>query len=210
MLRFLYGDELTDFPDLADSMFRDRADQFANRLGWDVTVTDDRERDQYDALGPLYVIWQTPTGRHGGSMRLMPTTGPCMVNDHFTHLTDGTEIRSPLIWESTRFCLSRDASRGVAGALMLAGGEVMRQFGLNHLAGVFDARMVRIYRAIGSSPTIVGSQGKGRDMISVGLWEYDEAARLRIASRAGISTDQVEAWFDAAFGGREVKAMAAA
>lgn len=200
MLRFLYGDELKDFPVLAADMFRDRADQFATRLGWDVEVAEGQERDEYDAMNPLYVIWQTAEGRHGGSMRLMPTTGPCMVNDHFTDLTDGTAIQSPLIWECTRFCLSRGAGSNVAGALMLGGGEVMRQFGLHHLTGVFDRRMVRIYRAIGSQPTVVGQKGEGRDQISVGLWEYDEASRLRVAARAGISPELCALWFNRAFG----------
>lgn len=200
MLRFLYGDDLKNFPDLAESMFRDRADQFATRLGWNVEVTNGEERDEYDAHNPLYVIWQTSEGRHGGSMRLMPTTGPCMVNDHFTDLTDGTAIQSPLIWECTRFCLSRSAGSNVAAALMLGGGEVMRQFGLVHLTGVFDRRMVRIYRAIGSSPTVVGQKGEGRDQISVGLWEFDEASRLRVAARAGIAVELCELWFNRAFG----------
>ena len=57
MLRYLRGSELSRYPELQSSMFRDRAAQFRDRLGWEVTV-DERgwERDQYDALDPLYVI----------------------------------------------------------------------------------------------------------------------------------------------------------
>lgn len=43
---------------------------------------------------------------------------------------------------------------------MLGGGELMRHFGVQHFAGVFDARMVRIYRMIGSSPEVLGSGAK--------------------------------------------------
>ena len=40
-------------------MFRDRAEQFSQRLGWAVSVNaSGHERDQYDELNPLYVIWQ--------------------------------------------------------------------------------------------------------------------------------------------------------
>ncbi len=138
MLRYLYADELHKFPDLAKGMFRDRADQFKTRLGWDVKVNDKgEERDQYDDLNPLYVIWEEADGSHGGSMRILPTTGPVMVNDVFGHLTGGSPINSPLIWEVTRFCLSRNASAHTAGAIMLSGGEVMEGFGLTHIAGVF-------------------------------------------------------------------------
>lgn len=202
MIQYLYADQLSSFPALARAMFRDRADQFATRLKWAVEVdAQGEERDEYDALNPLYVIWETPAGGHGGSMRLMPTVGRTMVNDHFSHLTDGVRIESPFIWECTRFCLARDAGPGVAAALMLAGGEVMRGFGVEHYVGVFDARMVRIYRMIGASPEIVGSQGTGADRISVGLWDFTPEAQARVAQRAGVSPELSRHWFERAFGG---------
>lgn len=202
MLRYLYADQLHHHPQLARQMFRDRADQFRTRLGWEVQVdAAGEERDAYDAMNPLYVIWEQADGGHGGSMRFLPTTGPVMVNDHFAHLLSGP-LRSPLIWECTRFCLARRADAHVAAALMLGGGEIMRGFDIRHFVGVFDARMVRIYRMIGSSPEILGSAGQGRDRISVGLWHYCEAAQAQVAQRAGISPEQSRFWFDQAFGSR--------
>ena len=204
MIRYIYGDELHLHPQLARTMFQDRAEQFSRRLKWDVRVNEDgEERDAYDGHNPLYVIWQKPCGGHGGSMRLLPTTGPTMVNDHFLGLTQGVRIESPLIWECTRFCLSQGAGGGVASALMLAGGEVMQGFGIQHYVGVFDARMVRIYRMIGSQPEILGSQGAGRDRISVGLWEFTAEGQARVAASAGVSTDVSRLWFERAFGRRE-------
>lgn len=209
MLRYIYADQLHYFPKLARTMFCDRADQFSNRLGWQVSVDETgAERDQYDDLCPLYVIWEQPDGSHGGSMRLLPTTGPVMVNEVFGHLTGGAPITSPLIWECTRFCLARGAGGNVAAALMLAGGEVMTGFGVRHFAGVFDARMVRIYRAIGSSPEILGSEGEGRDKISVGLWEFSQQARARVALRAGLSPELSRLWFNRAFGGETDEQLA--
>ena len=74
MLRYIYGNDLHQFPLLRDTMFRDRADQFKTRLGWAVNVNAaGEERDEYDAMNPLYVIWQNPDGTHGGSMRFLPT-----------------------------------------------------------------------------------------------------------------------------------------
>ena len=66
MLRYVYANDLHKFSDLAHSMFVDRADQFKTRLGWDVTVDSaGEERDEYDTLNPLYVIWEQPDGSHG-------------------------------------------------------------------------------------------------------------------------------------------------
>ena len=105
MLRYIFADQLHRYPDLRDSMFQDRADQFRTRLGWEVSVTSSgEERDSYDDENPLYVIWENEQGLHGGSMRFLPTTGPVMVNDHFGELTTGPIVSSLIflklrVWE---------------------------------------------------------------------------------------------------------------
>lgn len=198
MLRFLYADDLHRHPRLAAAMFRDRAAQFFHRHGWAVTVDDQgEERDRYDALNPLYVVWERPDGLHGGSARFLPTTGPTMVEDHFLHLTGGTAFRSPFIWECTRFCLAPggDGAR-VASALMLGGGELMRAFALTHFIGVFDAPMIRAYRQMGAVPQVLGS----RDGISAGLWPQAPETRATLAARAGIAIATAEDWFARSFG----------
>ncbi|MFV2033912.1 MAG: acyl-homoserine-lactone synthase [Halocynthiibacter sp.] len=201
MLRYLYGDQLHDFPKLRDTMFRDRAEQFRRRLGWDVYVNRaGEERDQYDLMNPLYVIWQRTDGTHGGSMRFLPTVGDTMVNDHFLHLTDGVRIQSPLVWECTRFCLAPEAEARVSALLMLGGTEVGLGFYLRHAVGVFDSRMVRIYRRLGWGPTILGADGTGRDAVSVGLWEFSPAVRDRMLRKSGVTAAVSQLWFERAFG----------
>jgi acyl homoserine lactone synthase len=200
MIRFIYADQLKQYPILADSMFRDRAEQFKNRLNWAVDVDENGwELDQYDRLNPLYVIWQEANGRHGGSMRTLPTVGRTMTNEHFLHLTHGVAISSPLIWECTRFCLSPDATRNVAPALLMAGCEMGLRFGLDQAVGVFDVRMPRIYGRIGWSPDVIGTSGEGRDAISVGIWNITEDARAEIGRRSGIPLSLMADWFDASF-----------
>jgi acyl homoserine lactone synthase len=210
MIRFIYGDELDRFPYLKKTMLQDRALQFRNRLGWDVTVNDaGEERDEYDDLNPLYVIWEGADGRHGGSMRGLPTVGRTMTAEHFLHLTDGVRIESPLIWEVTRFCLAPGAGPGVAAALMLAGCELGLRFGLDQCLGVFDARMTRIYGRIGFSPDVIGTDGDGRDAVSVGIWTFTAAARRAIAARSGIPEALAARWFDDAFAAQPAAQAAA-
>lgn len=198
MIRYIYAAELSEHPTLAGAMFTDRAVQFRDRLGWDVEV--DRlgwETDEYDRANPLYVIWEPERGVHGGSMRFLPTTGPTMLADHFTHLTDGVTLRSPRVWECTRFCVSPTVpSCDVARQLLLAAAELGVGMGLSQSVGVFDARMIKIYGRLGWLPEVLGSA----DGISAGLWNFGTEVRDDLAQRAGVSLAQSRAWFDRAFG----------
>ncbi|MGP6090100.1 acyl-homoserine-lactone synthase [Antarctobacter jejuensis] len=198
MIRYVLADDiLADCP-LRQSMFRDRAIQFRDRLKWKVNVNaNGEERDQYDELNPLYVIWEGKDGLHGGSMRFMPTLGKCMVNDHFLHVTGGRQIKSSVIWECTRFCLAPGSNRNIASALMLAGGELMLGLGIEKFVGVFDARMVRIYNRIGAPPKMIGSIGRGRNQVSVGLWSFSKSLKETMAKSAGIPERKSREWFDA-------------
>jgi len=203
MLKYIYGADLHNHPKLRDTMFRHRADQFRTRLGWEVTVDEKgAESDEYDDLNPLYVIWQRADGSHGGSMRFLPTDGPTMLNDHFVGLNGGRPIRNPKIWECTRFCLASETKgeKRVAAALMLGGLELGLGHGLSHAVGVFDARMVRVYRRLGWGPVVLGAAGTGRDRISLGLWNFSSDIRKGILKSAGVSHAISRLWYDRAFG----------
>lgn len=207
MLRYLYADDLSRFPRLAGTMFRDRAHQFHGRLKWEVAVDNNgNERDEYDGMNPLYVVWERPDGTHGGSLRFLPTTGRTMVNDHFRDLTDGVRIASPYIWECTRFCLAPGAEARVSAALMLGGMEIGRGADLSHAVGVFDARMIRIYRRLGWGPIILGSNGTGREAISVGLWAFENDIRSRLLAKAGVSAEVSRFWYDRSLDARPHRA----
>ena len=200
MLTYLWANQLVQRPLLRDSMFRDRADQFKTRLNWQVKVDENGfEKDEYDALNPLYVIWETPQGLHQGSLRLLPTTGRTMVKDHFSHLMNDQIISDPKIWECSRFCLARHAARHVASNLMLAAGEAMVGFGVEECIAVFDQRMIRIYRLLGAQPRLIGSAGTGKEFIGVGIWKFSAEHRETVSKKAGVPSNISSQWFDLAF-----------
>ncbi len=193
MLHFIYACDLHYYPLLQSTMFQDRARQFKDRLGWNVDVdAKGWERDQYDDLNPLYVILSSD-GRHAGSMRLLPTTGPTMVNDYFHRLLPDGPLHSAHIWECTRFCLAPGQGTAAASALQLAGGYLMKRFGVDHLVGVFDKLMTRIYRGIGASPQILGNS----EGICAGLWGFDASQFEELSVRSGITEADVKRWFSA-------------
>jgi acyl homoserine lactone synthase len=207
MLCFLTAAALKTRPRLCGSLYSDRARQFRDRLGWPVTVdAAGWETDEYDACDPLYVVWVRPDGLHGGSMRFLPTIGRTMAAEHFLALSGGVPVSDAGTWECTRFCLAEDAPPLTAARLMLGGAEVGAHFGLARALGVFDARMVRVYRALGWSPEVIGTTGQGAEAISLGLWTFGEAVRRRVALRAGIAPDLSRHWTRMALG--EVAAAA--
>ena len=190
MFKLVYGDDLFDFPTLANQMFQDRRAQFHDEFGWDLDIDAlGREIDQYDLMNPLYVILQDDQGRHIGSGRLMPTTGPTMIADHFSDLTDGVEIESPLIWEVTRVFIARRAQNSIrhAAALMWAGCQLGLKAGVQFYVGVTASHMVRVFSACGWPPEVIGSRRTQKDgEISACLWEISQENCDRLAKRAGI------------------------
>ncbi|HZZ59901.1 MAG TPA: acyl-homoserine-lactone synthase [Roseiarcus sp.] len=166
-------------------MFRNRAEIFGERLGWEVVVKDGRERDRFDDLDPLYLISVDPmTGTYWGSLRLLPTTGPNMLRDVFPQLLEeGEVVESATIWESSRICAvaadgqPQRTKNGVGYVLseLIAGiGEVALLAGLTQIVSVFDARILRVLKAVGCEPEVIGRpQRIGDVMAYAALFEPD-------------------------------------
>jgi acyl homoserine lactone synthase len=167
MLKLIEGSYASFFPREMEAMFRNRAETFAHRLGWEVVVKNGQERDAFDDANPLYLVSVDPdTEEYWGSLRLLPTTGPNMVRDVFPQLLDGGYIESATIWESSRICASAAAGQPersrsgvnyVLSELILGIGEVAVAAGLTQIVSVFDARIFRVLKTAGCNPQIIGT-----------------------------------------------------
>ncbi len=185
MLKLIEGARAACFAKEMDQMFRNRAEIFFHRLGWDVVVKDGYERDRFDDLNPLYLVSVDPvTGQYWGSLRLLPTTGPNMLRDVFPQLLeDGEVVESATIWESSRICAvatdgqprqSRNGVNYVMSELIAGIGEVALMAGLTQIVSVFDARILRVLKAVGCKPAIIGRpQRIGAAMSYAALFEPD-------------------------------------
>lgn len=196
MFTLAYGDDLFDFPKLANEMFNDRRVQFAEELGWDLNVdAQGREIDQYDLMNPLYIILKDEEGSHIASGRLMPTTGPTMIADHFSDLTDGVQIESSLIWEVTRVFVARRgrASLRNAAALMWAGSEIGLRAGVEFYVSVTPKEMTRVFAACGWPAEIIGERIDDTDgHLCACLWEINRKNTDTLAARANLDPSQVD------------------
>ena len=187
MIRYVPGTDLWLHPDLARTMFADRASQFSDRLGWPVDI--DRngfERDQYDPLNPVYVMVEDDKGLHAGSMRLLPTTGPTMINTYFADALQDGPIRDPAIWECTRFCLAPTAGPRTAAKLFASAGRLMQEMNITALVAVFDRPMLRKYRVSGVSPVILGEGDISGADIMTGKWQFSHQQLHDLMRRADL------------------------
>jgi acyl homoserine lactone synthase len=202
MIDVVQSDQFVTRADHLRQMFELRARIFYDRLGWDVQVKDGREHDRFDECHPLYLIALDANNKVVGSARLLPTTGPNMLQDVFSDLLPaGQSIRSPLIWESTRFCVDMNAASDrtpeglskVSGELMAAEIELGLVVGLSHIVTVVDVGMERILRRSRCGFDRIGKPVRfGRVLTVAGLIEVSEAVLANIRSVHGISQRCVE------------------
>lgn len=89
-------------------MFAARKRVFVDLLKWDVPVVDGRfEIDQFDDENAVYLIVSRPNGGHAGSVRILETTRPHILDSLFPELCAAPAPRGPRVREITRFCLDR-------------------------------------------------------------------------------------------------------
>lgn len=198
MLKVIQSHQYDKNSELMDKMFRIRAKVFKERLDWEVEVKDGYERDYFDDLNPLYLLSVDEEGELLGCLRLLPTTGPNMLRDVFNILIPDGKIESPLIWESSRFCINPDIrhkTRDVETAFvnrvtieLLSGiAEVGLAAGLDFVVTVYDARIARLLKRVNCPADVVGGPIKiGKVMTYASLFEVSERMWQRLAQQIGL------------------------
>lgn len=169
---------------------------FSDRLGWEVKVRDGLEIDEFDNQNPLYVLSIGDDGQLLGSLRLLPTTGPNMLEDVFPVLLgDHGSVRSPLIWEASRFCVathrSKEFSRNmlshVTSELLIGLFEIGKLAGLSAVVGVHDANFKRILQRAGWREEIIGTPTRiGKVKAFAGLFPIDDVELQKLRDNSGI------------------------
>lgn len=178
-----------------------RARVFADRLGWEVTVKDGMEIDEFDALNPAHVICLDDDGDVVGCMRLLQTTGPHMLADVFYDILDGEPpLRSSRIWEATRFCVDTEKLKGqttrnsisyVTSEVMIGAFEYAREAGVLDAVAVIDPVMNRVMQRSRNAPyDYLGTPKQmGKVKAMAALMDCSEERIAGIRDFAGINHD---------------------
>ncbi|PDT80845.1 acyl-homoserine-lactone synthase TraI [Sinorhizobium sp. BJ1] len=169
-------------------MHRLRAEVFGSRLGWEVTTTGDGERDEYDDLRPTYIL-ATKSGTVCGSARLLPATGPTMLQDTFPQLLEEGDLKAHAgMIESSRFCVDTSLEAGREGHLHLATLAMFAGIiewsmanGYNEIVTATDLRFERILKRAGWLMTRLADPAPiGNTMAVAGSLPADAASFERV------------------------------
>ena len=198
MIITLSNADRAERPALFDQMFQSRAAVFHDRLGWDVTVENGREMDWYDRQAdPVYLLAVDDGQRVLGSLRLLATTGPTMLQSEFKHFfDDDVDVAAPTIWECTRFCVppvADDAAPNVSNVsaeLLIGLCELCLNSGIEFILGVYETPMTRLYARIGWCPEKLAQARPEIGDIQAGIWEANPEVlatmRRRLSARIGV------------------------
>jgi len=202
MIRLIQGRDRRNFPREIDEMFRLRANVFRDRLGWDVIVKDGWEIDRFDELDPLYLLCLDEREAVRGSVRLLPTTGPNMLNDVFSALLpEGNPVRSALMWESSRFSVDHSSLaertenriNRVTGELLIGIFDVAARAGLEFIVSVYDVMMGRVLKRAGCHAEPLGPAVQiGKALSYAGLFEVGPEMMANLRKVSGITQDVIE------------------
>jgi acyl homoserine lactone synthase len=178
---------------LLDGMYKLRHAVFAERLKWTSLDSYHREIDLYDVLNPVYLICRDPAGGVVGCWRLLPTTGPYMLKDIFSHLLHGAPApEQPDVWEISRFAIdpkwrdynSLGAVGSVVGQMLLDLFDFSEANGIARIVAASDIRFDRILKRAGLATTHYGPAVHMENSHAVAGWaDITPENRERIEQR---------------------------
>jgi acyl homoserine lactone synthase len=196
----IQGHQYKDHGTLLGQMFTLRKRVFFDQMHWNVQAICDQERDAYDDLKPVYLLWVSECQQLlYGCIRLMPTTGPTLLYDVFRKtFPDSVDLIAPDIWEGTRMCVDEtliardhpelDLNRAYC-LMLLALCECALEHGIQTMISNYEPHLLRIYRRSGAEVRELGrAEGYGRHPVCCGVFEVSE--RILNKMRTAMKTDQ--------------------
>ncbi|MDP6708311.1 MAG: acyl-homoserine-lactone synthase [Alphaproteobacteria bacterium] len=197
MIEAICGAQSALYPGEIEAMLRLRHRVFVDRLNWVAGRGDGLERDDYDALNPIYLLARADDGQLLGTWRLLPTTGPYMLRDTFPELLAGTVAPSHTgIWETSRFAVDGglngeaglDAVSKATRELFCGLVELCLDLGIAEILTMYDIHIQRLLRRVGCTPKWQSERRRIGNTIAVaGRFDINETVLATFRERAEIS-----------------------
>lgn len=173
---------------LIDQMHRLRARVFRERMGWDVSVVDGQEFDQFDELKPTNIL-VVDRGVVVGHTRILPATGPTMLSETISRLaSSGAFVPHASMLETSRFCVDTTTARltadGIHHATMMLIASILEWAslgGYSEIVTVTDVRLERILRRVGLPMRRLGEPTRiGNTIALAGIVAIDAQSHERV------------------------------
>jgi acyl homoserine lactone synthase len=162
----------------ADPMYRQRYKVFYERLGWQVSVTDGKEVDEFDDQDSVYLLTTDQGGIVIGGWRLRPTLHPYMLCKVFPELLHGA--KAPVhraVWEISRFAVEGGRHKGpsygfgrAARALVAGTVQFAVDIGMTQCVMVVSVALERLLRGFGLNLHRFGPPRRVGRVMSVAVW----------------------------------------
>jgi N-acyl-L-homoserine lactone synthetase len=164
---------------------------FIDTLGWRIGPRESwLEVDQFDDEYAVYIIAVGEEERHLGSVRLLPTTRPHMLNTVFADLCPQSTPTGPDVWEISRFLATPEGSAGVNilkvhRLLALALVEFAEANGISRYTLVAESRRMPALLSVGWSvlPLCLPTPLEG-ELVEAAEIVLDEPSTSRVRARA--------------------------
>ncbi len=98
--------------DIVEEMFRLRYRLFVEKFKWNVSHRDGMEIDEFDALPDCTHFIVSDRNGVAGSTRLLPSTGPYLVEKFFPQAIDGALPKEESYWEVSRATVELEGWKG--------------------------------------------------------------------------------------------------
>lgn len=183
MIHYIEEVDRADSAQLLESYFRLRKKVFADELKWKVRVVGDLERDELDDQPCVYVIVTDNDNVLIAGARLIPTAQVTLLSMAFDGLVPHyANIVSPTTWESSRYCVDRNAARmRVKSGLRKSTAELSigtiqyaKKNGIKEIIAVCEERLYALSKTIFPKAEEIGRMEIDDDIVICARWPVDE------------------------------------
>lgn len=187
---------------LHDRLARYRHQVFVERLGWKLDTPAGYEQDQFDHAGTVHIVARDGRDEIVGCGRLLPCTGPYLLESVFPDLLNGAEApRGEDVWELSRFAamdvnvqaISSGRRHYMAERVLLEALRFCVARGVKALVAVSTLPMERLMMRAGvdvhrmGAPQVIGGQQvlgfvilvNEQSIAALAAYEVAACARLR-------------------------------
>lgn len=190
MLRLIAGMSSEINQSVMNGLAEYRYEVFVRKMGWPLSCPEGFEQDEFDRPDTVYAIVLDSDNSVRGCARLLPTTKPYLLSEHFVHLMGGASLpHHSQIWELSRFAITPSktgtisATQAWANTVALVRKVIVTaiSLGAERLVAVSAVGNERLLKRMGVNVHRIAAAQLIDDKPVIAFWiEIDQQTRLAL------------------------------